>query len=416
MKYCPKCRNKLILPDFCVECGADLSEYLKKSEESSFGSFGGIDFSSLESEAQRQLEEREKFKDFEIENGVIKKYKGNGGRVVIPKEIVSVQREAFWGSEKALTDIVFEDNSNFTSFASDAFYGFGKEINVYITDLTAWCRGSICIYANKLNLYLNGKPITCLEIPDGIYAINKSAFSGFSFTSVRISNSVTSIGDFAFSSCRSLTNIVIPNSVKTIGYDAFGGCSALPSISLPSGLISIGDSAFTECHSLTSITIPDGVTSIGSRAFAECSNLTNVTIPGSVTSIDVQVFFGCSNLRSVTIKEGVKMLNRQMFDGCRNLTSVSLPNSLTDIKSHAFVNCSSLSEITIPDGVITIESSAFQGCSALKHVTFGRNSRLTYNEASNVGTRNLKTVKAPARLAAEFSRNRYYYDYEIITY
>ena len=45
-----------------------------------------------------------------------------------------------------------------------------------------------------------------------------------------IPDSVTTIGDYAFSSCKGLTSITILNSVTTIGNYAFKGCSALTSI------------------------------------------------------------------------------------------------------------------------------------------------------------------------------------------
>ena len=47
----------------------------------------------------------------------------------------------------------------------------------------------------------------------------------------------------------------------------------------------IGNSAFSDCSSLTSVTIPNGVTTIGDNAFENCSSLTSVTIPNSVTTI-----------------------------------------------------------------------------------------------------------------------------------
>ena len=49
-------------------------------------------------------------------------------------------------------------------------------------------------------------------------------------TSVTIGNSVTSIGDLAFSWCSGLTSVTIPNSVTSIGNDAFYECSGLTDI------------------------------------------------------------------------------------------------------------------------------------------------------------------------------------------
>ncbi|MDR2482788.1 MAG: leucine-rich repeat domain-containing protein, partial [Treponema sp.] len=54
---------------------------------------------------------------------------------------------------------------------------------------------------------------------------------------------------------------------------------------LPDSLTSIGEWAFSDCTSLGSVTIPGSVTSIGYAAFYGCTSLGSVTIPGSVTSI-----------------------------------------------------------------------------------------------------------------------------------
>ncbi len=45
-------------------------------------------------------------------------------------------------------------------------------------------------------------------------------------SSIKIPNSVTTIGELAFSTCDSLTSIEIPNSVATIGDSAFDGCGS----------------------------------------------------------------------------------------------------------------------------------------------------------------------------------------------
>ena len=66
----------------------------------------------------------------------------------------------------------------------------------------------------------NGVEYTVTSIGDG-------AFYNTGLSSITIPNSVTTIGDLAFSYCLGLTSIIIPNSVTTIGDQAFAYCSGL---------------------------------------------------------------------------------------------------------------------------------------------------------------------------------------------
>ena len=59
--------------------------------------------------------------------------------------------------------------------------------------------------------------------------------------------SVTSIGNWAFSSCSGLTSVTIPNSVTSIGDCAFWGCSGLTSVVIPQNVTYIGNGAFSRC-------------------------------------------------------------------------------------------------------------------------------------------------------------------------
>ena len=54
---------------------------------------------------------------------------------------------------------------------------------------------------------------------------------------------------------RDITSIVIPNTVTTIGNNAFSDCSNLTSVTISSSVTSIGDYAFASCINLTTITI-----------------------------------------------------------------------------------------------------------------------------------------------------------------
>ena len=207
-------------------------------------------------------------------------------------------------------------------------------------------------------------------IEDGVTSIGNDAFSACrSLTSITIPNSVTSIGAYAFQNCSSLTSITIPDGVTSIGKSAFSYCSSLTSITISDSVTSIGDYAFRNCSRLTSITIPDSVTSIGNFAFSDCSSLTSITIPSSVTSIGNDAFSYCSSLTSITIPDSVTSIGAYAFQNCSSLTSITIPDSVTSIGDVTFSNCSSLTSITIPDSVTSIGNFAFQSCSSLTSIT-----------------------------------------------
>ena len=177
-------------------------------------------------------------------------------------------------------------------------------------------------------------------VKEGTRIICNNAFAGCSLSNIAIPDSVTAIGDSAFSDCSSLSNIVIPDSVTDIGDGAFWGCSSLPNIVIPNSVTKIGDYAFSDCSSLSNIVIPDSVTDIGNRAFSGCSSLSNIVIPDSVTAI-----------------------GKWAFSDCRSLPNIVIPNSVTSIGDSAFEYCRSLSNIVIPDSVTDIGYGAFSGCS-----------------------------------------------------
>jgi hypothetical protein len=210
-------------------------------------------------------------------------------------------------------------------------------------------------------------------IPDSynnlpVTTIAPKAFSSSAITGITIPNSVTSIGDQAFKSCKNLTGITIPNSVITMGKETFDSCKNLASVTIGNGVTSIGKQAFYKCTSLTSVTIGNSVTDIGESAFSQCDSLTSITIPDSVTSIGKQAFFYCG-LTSVTIGNGVSSIGQMAFYKCTKLTSVTIPNSVISIGEEAFYNCTGLTNITLGNGVTRIGESAFFQCTGLTSIT-----------------------------------------------
>lgn len=266
--------------------------------------------------------------------------------------------------------------------------------------------------------------ITSITIPESVTNIGEYAFhfcisltsvgSVGSGASVEIPSSVTSM-DGLFSYCTGLTSVSIPNSVTNID-GAFSGCDSLTKVIIPNSVTSIGEYAFSSCKSLTSIgpigsgasvEIPDTVISIGDHAFDGCESLASLIIPDSVTSIGYAVFQGCTFLEKVTISNSLTSINDWTFASCKSLksigpvgsgASVEIPSSVTIIREEAFYNCTALKTITIPDTVANIMGYVFRDCKALEcAIIEGSVSRLNNEMFYNCVS--LKSITIPSTIS-----------------
>ena len=184
-----------------------------------------------------------------------------------------------------------------------------------------------------------------------------------------IPNSVTSIGDGAFSGCESLTSINIPNSVTNIGNCAFYGCGFLKSINIPDSVTNIGDRAFSFCRSLTNINIPSSVVNMNGNPFCDWDG--DLHNESKAFVYEHQVLFNKdktsliayrSKEKNYIIPNSVTNIGNRAFRGCKSLTKINIPDGVTHIGDEAFSWCESLTKINIPDGMTHIGDGAFSWC------------------------------------------------------
>ena len=271
--------------------------------------------------------------------------------------------------------------------------------------------------------FLNCRNITSLTIPYGVTAIGNHLFAKWikcfiSLHSIAIPNTVTTIGDKAFSYCK-LTSLFIPSSILSIGKGAF------ESQNLDSIVVDKNNPVYdsrNDCNAIietatdtlllgcSKSTIPDSITSIAVNAFCGCKDLASIDIPNSVTSIDDSAFIGCcrsniilgdvtppgltsahincpsigkwmqklTDLEELVIGENVINIEEEAFDNCPNLTSIivapdnpkydSKNNCNAIIESETNTLIAGCSSSTIPNSVTSIGDRAFYGCKELTSI------------------------------------------------
>lgn len=202
------------------------------------------------------------------------KYLGKEKEVVIPEEIdgykvVGIAEEAFEKSKIAKVTIAGAINISREAFAEclnlTSVVILNQDANIdsvafcyhradcqlpilqwQVTDLAKFCQEKHQYFEIAHNeLYMDGKLITDLVVPDGVAEIQEFAFQNFKLNSVVIPESVTEIGKWAFAECP-IQNIDLGRNVQTIGYGAFEKCR-FKNIKISKNVQKIGGVAFANC-------------------------------------------------------------------------------------------------------------------------------------------------------------------------
>lgn len=324
---------------------------------------------------------------------------------VIPDGVTTIGEKAFCLCDNLIGVTI---PSTVKSIYNEAFGACSGLNKLNITDIAAWCE--IKYYDDPVgyisdplyfarDLYLNGKLITKLIIPEGVTDFGSAFRYCESITEVYIPEGVTDLG--SFQGCVGITTITIPSTVQSIAVGAFQDCTNLTKVNITdlaawcniefdyqfeesSNPIFYTKSLYLNDVLITDLVIPDGVTRIGDYAFFGCQTIKSVSIPESVTSIGIDAFRDCSELKKVNIENTAPWCNiefetkksnplyyaKNLYLNDELITDIEIPKSAVVLNKYAFYDCQNIKTVTIHNSLLGITEDAFYNCTGIENVYF----------------------------------------------
>lgn len=192
--------------------------------------------------------------------------------------------------------------------------------------------------------------------------IGAYAFNGCSSIKSISMPKVVAIGDYAFSTtnekatnANAITQITLSNSVKSIGDYAFYKNAKLVKVEIGSSLEYLGKYAYANCPNLEEVVINSNLTNILEATFAEDEKLNKLTA-GNLEYIENFAFFNCKSLASIDLSK-VTYFGIEAFAYCETLAELNLA-SATKVDKGAFRYNTSLVSISAPK-LVYIDEQAF---------------------------------------------------------
>lgn len=304
--------------------------------------------------------------------------------VSIPASVTEIGAGAFMNCQY-LTQVTFGEGSA-PSF-EDAY---NSDLNGVFAGCTALTSIELPAGTTKLGTYMFSRceSLTSVNLSEltQITEIPFRAFERCALSSVELPENISRVAKFAFSAnyiCTGLDDygdeirtytiqdIVLNEGLIEIGSNAFGG-AVITSLILPNSLTTIGQEAFSGCYQLAEITWPDnkGFTEI--NGFDHCTSLPDSifeSLPVTVTSIGYEAFLGC-RFSSVSLPGTIETIGERAFAYNYNLKSLSLHEGLQSIGVCAFNRCNGTDNgeymegllnatIVVPETVTYIGAGAF---------------------------------------------------------
>ena len=235
-KFCTDCKAKNLLSyRFCLSCGGKSFVFSEDSiaENVSAGILSRAAQSTTVKPESKATATESYLPDFEILNGKLVAYRGNGGEVIIPENVTSIGDRAFQHC-KGITSVTIGDRV--TSIGNNAF----REC----PDLKSLKIGKAVTYIAPYAFYgcieLAEIYLGALEMRDFDSESNVFAFSGRNTAGINITvgRNVTVIPSCLFYSNIKLSRVEFEKGslCRKIGYAAFRSCEKSSKIIIPAAI------------------------------------------------------------------------------------------------------------------------------------------------------------------------------------
>ena len=344
------------------------------------------------------------------------------GDVVLADGIRSIPRQAFYSRDE-ITSVNIPDSV--TSIGMSAFYNCDNlqtvTLGVAVTEIK---NGAFEACSNLSLINWNATAVEDFE-SDGIvhsrdvftdtgengfelvFGDNVERIPGYLFdtssnkgvSTVRLGNSVASIGARAFYNCNNLSAVHIDDISKWCGiyfpdeysnplYYAqrlYSNGDLIAELIIPNGVSRIRDYAFINMKELQCVVMGDEVTSIGKMAFSGCSGLNTVSLGNGVTEVLANAFLQCSNLQAVYINDigawckvdfagdtaNPTYYAHELYLNNELIEDLIIPAEVNTINDYVFVGCTSINTVSFTDNLSLVGTAAFKDTAWLNNLPDG---------------------------------------------
>ena len=268
----------------------------------------------------------------------------------------------------------------------------------------------------------NGVTLTfaegCTKVPFGLFTAFKNGSTKYqaampNIKTVIMADTVTNVGDYAFTFCDSIESVTFSNSLASVGDYAFCACTNMQVNAWPDSLTTVNEGAFQKCEALKELKL--NISTIGDYAFSGCIGVKSIVLQENVSYLGVHCFENCTNVETITVYSGnlkscansvnsdgtLKGIRRPFYgvgmltDGVTltftgkcatvpigmfygyndaasiaNLKTVIFAESVTTVSNRAFNGCDTIENIVFSPNILKIGPRAFSVCYDLKKIEF----------------------------------------------